>query len=66
MLPNARGEVFVTAFRTLTPSEQRVVLSSIMQMRKWRKDLLDIAVAELRSREKSRPLREFLGEIKHV
>ena len=61
---HAMADVFITAFRTLSSTEQRVILSKILKMRQWRKDLIDIAIGESRSREKSRPFRTFLSEIR--
>ena len=58
----ATADVFITAFETLPSSEQRAILSKILKMRQWRKDLIDIAIGESRSREKSRPFRTFLSE----
>ena len=58
------ANVFITAFQTLSSTEQRVILSKILKMRQWRKDLLDIAIGVSRSREKSRPFRTFLSEIR--
>lgn len=60
----AVAEVFITAFRTLPSHEQQLVLARMLEVRKWRKDLMDIAIAESRSQEKSRPFRDFLKEIK--
>ena len=60
----AMANVFITAFQTLSPTEQRVILSKILKMRQWRKDLLDIAIGESLSREKSRPFRTFLSELR--
>ena len=60
----AMANVFITAFQTLSSTEQRVILSKILKMRQWRKDLLDVAIGESRSREKSRPFRTFLSELR--
>ncbi len=60
----AVAEVFMTAFNTLPSHEQRAFLMRMLKMRKWRKDLIDIATAELRSQEKSRPFRDFLASTK--
>lgn len=60
----AVAEVFITAFKTLSFNEQRAVLAKVLKMRKWRKDLIDIAIAESRSQEKSRPFRTFLAEMR--
>lgn len=57
----AVAEIFITAFKTLPASEQRAFLARMLKIRKWRKDLIDIAIAESRSQEKSRPFRDFLS-----
>ena len=59
----AVAHVFMTAFKTLPSSEQRAVLAQMLKMRKWRKDLIDIAIAETRGQEKSRPFRDFLNDL---
>ncbi len=65
MLPEqAVAEVFITAFKTLPATEQRAVLAQMLRMRRWRKDLIDIAVAESRNQEKSRPFRDFVAEVR--
>ena len=64
MLPEkAVATVFMTAFMTLPSKEQRVVLAQMLKMRRWRKDLVDIAIAEARSHEKSRPFKDFLTDL---
>ena len=55
----ATAKVFLTAFKTLTKKEQDIFLSEVMKDRKLREDLIDIAIAENRSRDKSRPFRDF-------
>ena len=56
----ATAEVFLTAFRTLTRKEQDIFLSAILKDKRLREDLIDIATAESRARDKSRPFRDFL------
>ena len=61
----ARGttaEVFLAAFRTLPKGEQNVFLTAILKDNRLREDLIDIAVAEGRSRAKGRRFRDFLKE----
>jgi len=62
-IDEAVANIFMTAFKTLGSREQRAILSKILKMRQWRKDLLDIAIAESRNQEKSRSFRTFLAEI---
>ena len=62
MVPEkAVAQIFITAFKTLPSHEQRAVLAQMLKMRKWRKDLVDIAIAEARNQEKARPFRDFLS-----
>ena len=56
----AVAEIFITAFKALPSREQKLVLAQMLKLRRWRKDLIDIAIAESRSHEKSRPFRDFL------
>jgi len=56
----ATAEVFLTAFKTMTKKEQDIFLSEVLKDKKLREDLLDIAIAETRSKDKSRPFRAFL------
>lgn len=56
----ATAEVFLTAFKTLPRKEQDIFLSAVMKDKKLREDLMDIAVAESRARDKSRSFRDFL------
>jgi len=58
----ATAEVFLTAFRTLSRKEQDIFLSAILGDKRLRKGLIDIAIAESRVRDKSRPFRDFLEE----
>lgn len=60
----AVADVFITAFKSLDARNQKAVLFSMLKMKHLRNDLMDIAVAESRSREKSRPFLSFLKEIK--
>ncbi len=56
----ATAEVFLTAFKTLPKKEQDIFLSEILKDKKLREDLIDIAIAASRSRDKSRSFRDFL------
>jgi hypothetical protein len=61
----ARGvtaEVFLTAFRTLPKKEQNAFFVQMLKDRRLREDLIDIAIAEGRSEDKTRPFRELLKE----
>ncbi len=56
----ATAEVFLTAFKTLTKKEQNIFLSEVLKDKKLREDMFDIALAESRSKDKSRSFRAFL------
>jgi len=58
----ATAEVFLTAFKALPKKEQNIFLTEVLKDRKLREDLIDIAIAERRTKNKSRPFREFLKE----
>jgi len=58
----ATAEVFLTAFKTLARKEQDIFLSEILKDKRLREDLIDIAIAESRAKDKSRLFREFLKE----
>jgi hypothetical protein len=58
----ATAEIFLTAFKTLPQKEQDVFLSSILKDKRVREDMIDIAIAESRTKDKSRPFRDFLKE----
>lgn len=59
----ATAEVFVAAFRALPRRQKDAVLSQLAKDRTVREDLIDLAVAEERKKEPSRPLREFLLKV---
>jgi len=61
-IKGATAEVFLTAFKTLARKEQDIFLSAILKDKRLREDLIDIAIAESRSRDKSRPFRDLLKE----
>jgi hypothetical protein len=56
------AEVFLTAFRTMPKKEQNVFLMEIIKDSNLREDLIDIAIAESRAKNKSRPFSDFLKE----
>ncbi len=58
----ATAEVFFTAFKTLPKKEQDIFLSKILKDKKLRENLIDIAIAESRAKDKNRPFRDFLRE----
>lgn len=56
------AEVFLTAFKTLSRKEQDIFFAEIIKNKRLREDLVDIAIAESRKSNKSRPFREFIKE----
>lgn len=59
----ARAEVFLMAFKSLSRKEQNEFLASLIKDPRLREDLMDLAIAEARSKEKGRPLKNFLAEL---
>lgn len=59
---HAVAAVFMTAFKNLSVKEQQAILAQMLKIRRLRNDLIDIAIAEKRSRESSRSFRDFLKE----
>lgn len=53
----------ITAFRRLPVRQRDVFLGELVKNRSVREDLMDLAIAESRRKEPSRPLREFLSEV---
>ena len=58
----AAAEIFLTAFKTLPKTEQDIFLSKMLKDKKTREDLIDIAIAERRAKDKSRSFRDFLQD----
>jgi len=58
----ATAEVFLTAFKSLPKKEQNIFLSEVLKDSRLREDLVDIAVAESRKKDRKRGFREFLKE----
>ena len=58
----ATAAVFLSAFKTLPKKERDIFLTEILKEKEVREDLIDIAIAESRTKAKGRPLREFLEE----
>jgi hypothetical protein len=56
----ATAEVFLTAFRTLPKKEQDIFFSEMIKEKSLREDLIDIAIAESRVKDKSRLFSDFL------
>jgi hypothetical protein len=56
----ATAEVFLAAFKSMARKEQDIFLTNILKDKRVREDLIDIAIAESRAKDKSRPFRDFL------
>lgn len=59
----ATAEVFVTAFKALPKKERDAVVLKLTEDKRLRRDLIDIAIAQERLTEHTRPLKEVLEEI---
>ena len=59
----AKVEVFLMAFKSLSKRERDEFLASLIKDPRLREDLMDLAVCQARSKEKGRPLKEFLTEL---
>lgn len=58
----ATAEVFWTAFKALPKKAQQEVLAKIIQDKRTRQDLMDLALIEERKEEPSRPFRNYLKD----
>jgi hypothetical protein len=61
---HALGKVFFHAFRTMDSQEKEYFLEELLKDKKYREDLIDIALIEARRNEPSRSFREYLSERK--
>lgn len=61
----ATAEVFLRAIEGLTKKEQLAFLEKLLQHRRYREDLIDLAMFEARRHEPSRPLGDYLVERTH-
>ncbi len=57
----ATAEVFWTALKALPRKEQQAVLRRVLQDKKLRNDMLDLALIEDRRAEPTQPLRDVLA-----
>ena len=60
----ATAEVFLTAFKALPKQEKSVFLSVLIEDRNLREDIIDMTIANKRSKESSRPLKNLLSELR--
>jgi hypothetical protein len=61
---DATAEVFWTAFNVLPREDKRAVIRRLIQDDNLRRDLMDLALIEERRNEPSRPLQEYLKEVR--
>jgi len=59
----ATAEVFLTAFRALPKQEQNAFLFTIIKDHNFRKDVVDLAIAVKRSKEKCNKLHAFVKNL---
>lgn len=57
-------EIFITAFKALPHSEQESFLTKLIKDVRFREDLIDLAIAETRKHEKTRPFHNVAAEMK--
>ena len=60
----AIARVFMQAFKSLPYQERESFLGELVKTKKYREDLIDLAIIEARRNEPSRPFREYLAERK--
>lgn len=60
----ATAEVFLTAFLNLRNQEQDSFLSKLLKNKRLREDVIDLAIAEERSNEKTRPFEKVVLELR--
>ena len=58
-------EVFWTAIKDLPATGRQSLIRHMVEDRRFRRDLIDIAIIESRRREPSRPFKAYLGEQKN-
>lgn len=59
----ATAEIFMTAFKALPTKERSTFLTKLLKDNPLREDILDIAIAMKRSREKTKSFRSFIKSI---
>lgn len=60
----AKAEVFLTAFFSLPHLDQETFIAKLLKHKDLREDLIDLAIAENRKKEKSRLFSKVVAEIK--
>ncbi|OIP27794.1 MAG: hypothetical protein CO103_03220 [Chloroflexi bacterium CG_4_9_14_3_um_filter_45_9] len=57
----SRAEVYLMALQSLSKAERETVVARLLEDRKLREDILDLALIQQRQGEPSRPFREYLA-----
>jgi hypothetical protein len=57
------AKFFMTAFKALSPKERSSFITKLLQDNSLREDIIDVAIAIERSREKTKSFRGFLKSI---
>ena len=60
----ATAEVFLTAFLSLPHEEQDSFLAKLLKKKRLREDVIDLAIAEERNREKTSPFEKVVADIR--
>ena len=60
----ARAEIFITAFRSLSKGEKEAVIKKLLNDKHFMQDLMDAAIIQERIKESSRPLKKYLASRK--
>lgn len=60
----AKAEVFLTAFRALPKTEQNAIIFGLVHNPRLRADIIDLAIAETKIHERSRPFKSVLKEVR--
>ena len=58
----SRAEVYLMALQSLPKAEREAVIARLLEDRKLREDILDLALIQQRQEEPSRPFREYLAD----
>ena len=59
----ATAEIFLTAFKALPRMEKNTFLFKLVKDKSIREDLIDLAIAEARMKEKAIPFKTFLKSL---
>ena len=59
----ATAKIFMTALKSMPRKEQSSILIALVEDNNFREDIIDLAVAVKRSREKTHPFRAFLKDL---